>query len=202
MNSPRQPMRVLRVMSQAWLLRVFPSSEDPGYQRARHALDSSVLIARIVVARYLVSYMGMSALTAPQVIAHGGGTLLRRVGGLADELDHWTSFLHCVPGFDSIAGCKCNQSNQADELVLKLLRSLRVLPKTELRKESCKHFIGQSRSIPEWLPTALIEVSSTKTRQHVQGHGNPDNRRGRDLLLRGCHILRLSRLIMATKFCD
>lgn len=100
------------------------------------------------------------------------------------------------------AGCKCNQSNQADELVLKLLRSLRVLPKTELRKESCKHFIGQSRSIPEWLPTALIEVSSTKTRQHVQGHGNPDNRRGRDLLLRGCHILRLSRLIMATKFCD
>ena len=52
---------------------MFPSLEDPGYQKTRHALDASVLVTSIAVTRRLVLAMVITVLAATPVIAHGGG---------------------------------------------------------------------------------------------------------------------------------
>ena len=46
---------------------------------------------------------------------------------MASGLLRYTSFLRCQPCLDRSAGCQCNQANKPNELVLRLLRSLRVL---------------------------------------------------------------------------
>ena len=45
----------------------------PSAKKERHALDSSVLVKPYAVTRCLAFSIAMTALIAPQVIAHGGG---------------------------------------------------------------------------------------------------------------------------------
>ena len=52
---------------------VFPSSRDAGYQRARRASDSSVLVKHTAATGILVLAIGITALAPPPVFAHGGG---------------------------------------------------------------------------------------------------------------------------------
>ena len=81
----------------------------------------------------------------------------------------------------------CNQSNQADELALNLLSSFKALLKRRPQNEP-----------------GLIEVSSTKTRQHFQGHSKSSSRSGEDDMTWrvGAMGSALLRPFIATELCD
>lgn len=60
-------------MAQTSLSEVFPSSRGAGYQGDRSTFESSVLVKQTAATGILVLAIGVIALSAPPVIAHGGG---------------------------------------------------------------------------------------------------------------------------------
>ena len=83
------------------------ASEDLCYQRAKHALNSSVLEKSIAATRSLVLAMAITGLGAPPMLAHGGGLdsegchTNRKAG---DRHCHWRSDSSSKPSSEFVYG--------------------------------------------------------------------------------------------------